>query len=190
VDVSSAQEKPPETQRPPPESTSKKRVRAHTPETREIAIARVTALTKAGNQRKTSIETVSKELGVSYGAINKWIIGWRKSGGAEVAKKKAQRKPKREVKATGLAEFIRANPEVGALELVNLGKKQGLKFTRQYVYTVRSAGKVGIKGRRPAAANGTSRVQASDGSKSIGDLLDQMIDAASEIRRRLSQLSL
>lgn len=43
-------------------------------EQREIAIARVQALVKAGETRKKAIEKVAKELGYGPSALNKWMI--------------------------------------------------------------------------------------------------------------------
>ncbi|RPJ39926.1 MAG: hypothetical protein EHM35_00990 [Planctomycetaceae bacterium] len=101
-------------------------------------------------------------------------------------------------------EFIRANPDLTVHELVEKAKKQGIALTAQHVWASRSsdkakkrAGKPGKKKRAytKQATNGATPVRAkkapvNHGASSIGDLLEVMIEAAGEIRRRLSQLSL
>ncbi len=43
-------------------------------EQREIAVARVQALVKAGEQRKVAVQRVAKELGYKGGAVAKWLV--------------------------------------------------------------------------------------------------------------------
>lgn len=65
----------------------KKKAPRSSPEQREIAVARVTALTKAGETRDKALKSVAKELGYSRGSLNRWLVDARKTG------KKATRSP-------------------------------------------------------------------------------------------------
>jgi creatinine amidohydrolase/Fe(II)-dependent formamide hydrolase-like protein len=101
-------------------------------------------------------------------------------------------------------EFIRANPDLTAQELVDKAKKHGITLTKHRVHVSRShdkrSKKVGKPGKKKRAYtkradNGAAPVRAKKasvdhGTRSIGALLDEMIDGLEEIRRRLSQLSL
>ena len=69
----------------------KKRAPKASAEQREIAVARVTTLVKAGETRDTAIARVGKELGYSDGALNKWLIAANK--GRKSVSKKATRSP-------------------------------------------------------------------------------------------------
>lgn len=163
-----------------------------TAETRIVAIARITSLVKAGQTRRAAIGSVSKELGYSYGAVNKWLVDANKKARevAVVAKKRAKKAKKQEARTGTKKAFVLAHPDVSPKELVALAKKQGLSITSAYAYTVRSANKGtnGSKTRKPR----TQRVepQPSNGARSIGYLIDTAVSAIEEIKRRLSALSL
>lgn len=103
-----------------------------------------------------------------------------------IAKQKATLARKKRSKARSKvppgtkAAFVRANPTVAAPELVKLAAKQGIKLTASHVYSLRSAAKLSAP-----PAHGPSSNAAS-----IGELLETIADAALEIKRRLSQLTL
>lgn len=88
--------------------------------------------------------------------------------------------------------FVRAHPELDAVELVKLGKKEGIPLKLGYIYNVRSLV------RKEAAGEGSTRraraVRESNGpgsnGASIGDLLRTIKESTAEIERRLSALSL
>ncbi len=113
---------------------------------------------------------------------------------ATIAAKKRKVVSRKVTVATGdKAAFIRANPSVNASELVKLGKKQGIKFTASYVYNVRTL--VKKEAEKSARPNGSAPVRANkpngaSSEKSLGDLLEMISDAALEIKRRLSQLTI
>ncbi len=54
--------------------TKQKRAPRASAEQREIAVARVQALVKAGEQRKIAVRRVAKELGYKGGAVAKWLV--------------------------------------------------------------------------------------------------------------------
>lgn len=107
-----------------------------------------------------------------------------------IAKQKATlaRKKRRGLKKAPIgakSEFVRAHPTVAAPELVKLAAKQGLKLTASHVYNIRAEAKANGAASKPRQLNGPSSNAAS-----IGELLEQIADAALEIKRRLSQLTL
>jgi hypothetical protein len=117
-----APENPPE--KAGAEMAGKKRRPRASGEQREIALARVRALVKAGEQRKKAIDKVAKELGYSAGALNKWMVdaGHRERQvrsdrvvETRPAKKRAQNGASRRVEAA-IAEHLGA-VELGPLDV-------------------------------------------------------------------------
>lgn len=72
---SSVQDKGPE----PVVPKKKTRAKRSSPQQREIAVARVTALTKAGENRDKALEKVAKELGYASGSLNRWLVDSNKA---------------------------------------------------------------------------------------------------------------
>ena len=95
----------------------------------------------------------------------------------EVAAKKSGKVPKR--------VFIEANPGMGVTELVELGKKRGIKFTASYVYNVRSVGKgnptKGKRGKAAAKRSKASREPLPEGRKKRSPVTSRFVEALSEI---------
>lgn len=63
------------------------------------------------------------------------------------------------------SEFIRTNPHLKAKELIQLGKKDGLNFSAQLVYQVRSAGKRKPKKNGAKKARRTRKVRRVNGKR-------------------------
>lgn len=70
----------------------KKRSPKSSPEQREIAVARVTALTKAGENRDKALKIVGKEMGYATGSLNRWLVD-ANNVGKQRAKGRGQRSP-------------------------------------------------------------------------------------------------
>lgn len=122
------------------------------------------------------------------------VAAKKKRSPEAIAKQKATlaSKKRKVAKANGgqgaKAAFIRENPGIPVPELVELARKQGLGITQAHAYQVRRSD----KGRAPKKSPKTQ--QLSDGPSSneasLTDLLQAIIEATSEIARRLSQLTL
>lgn len=111
---------------------------------------------------------------------------------ATLAKKKRSKKRASKKVGTGRmgekAAFVRAHPSVAASDLVKLAAKEGIKLNVGYIYNVRSVSKDEAPTRAPKTQR-QSHGPSSNGA-SIGDLLQAIVEATTEIQRRLSQLTL
>jgi transposase len=185
----------PDPSEPEPPATKKRKVAGS--EDREVAIARIAALQKAGESRKKAQIIVGKEMGFSQGAVNKWMVAASKAsrvGDTEMAAKKKR------ARRGGTGEKIaiaRANPDATAKELRVIAKKQGVTLSAQAAYNLRTQLKKELgKNRAPknngatASAEPARRELASNGAMSMGFLVAQAKSALEEIERRLSQLAL
>ena len=118
----------------------------------------------------------------------KGTAGKGKKKTSHAAKAPALKKASSKGLAPSKADFIRQHPALSAMELVAAGKKAGVKFGPNYVYTLRSAdkqkgstpSKVGMKGTR-AATKGLAKPSNSLEETFIGAILELGATRAQEL---------
>lgn len=98
----------PEPPKAAPEMAKKKRKEKASAEQREIALARVRALIKAGKTRLAALGKVAKELGYSTSALNKWMV----DAGNRTRAERTDR-----VVETKLANMPAPGPQLNGLDL-------------------------------------------------------------------------